>query len=67
MDEFKLIIDELSSELKLLERKGKDFSDIGNTVGFVIGKYFDTQEGFELESFLSGLRHGISLVDGTHD
>ena len=44
-----------------------DLSDVGNEIGIIIAKYFDDEDGgFDKESFLSGLNHGISLTDGTH-
>ena len=44
-----------------------DLSDVGNEIGIVIAKYFnDEDDGFDKESFLAGLNHGISLTDGTH-
>jgi hypothetical protein len=39
-----------------------DESDIGNEVGIVLGKLTPD----EIDNFMSGLRHGISLSDGTH-
>lgn len=43
-----------------------DLGDIGNEIGFAVAKHFSGEMGFDKESFLSGIRHGISLVDGTH-
>lgn len=46
---------------------GCDLGDLGNEIGVAIGKYVDKDKmGFKLESFLSGVKHGVSLVDGTH-
>ena len=42
-----------------------DLSDIGNEIGTIIGQYCD--ETNSIEDFIRGLRHGKSLVDGTHD
>ncbi len=42
-----------------------DLSDIGNEIGLIIGKYLNEEN--TVEDFISGLRHGISLIDGTHD
>lgn len=48
-------------------KNGCDLSDIGNEIGIAIGKYINEDKlGYELESFIAGIRHGISLVDGTH-
>jgi len=44
-----------------------DLSDIGNEIGIILGNYINENEmGYELESFIHGLKHGISLTDGTH-
>jgi hypothetical protein len=42
-----------------------DLSDIGNEIGIVIAKYFDEEN--TVDDFIHGLKHGISLTDGTHD
>jgi hypothetical protein len=42
-------------------------SDVGNEIGIIIAKYFnDEDNGWDVDSFITGLRHGISLIDGTH-
>lgn len=44
-------------------------SDIGNTIGFIIGVAIEEhkdKENFNVEEFLKGFQHGISLTDGTH-
>lgn len=49
------------------EVKGEDegdLSDIGNEIGTVIGKYCDGEN--TIEDFIRGLRHGVSLANGTH-
>jgi hypothetical protein len=44
-----------------------DLSDLGNDIGLNIGKYIDNSKlGYEKDDFISGLNHGISIVDGTH-
>lgn len=51
----------------IVSAKADDLSDIGNTIGIVIGKHLDKKEmGFDKDDFLHGLRHGFSLTDGTH-
>lgn len=60
--------DKLKNELllKLSEIKYKgDISDIGNEIGIVIEKYFD-KESNTLEAFISSVKHGVSLMNGTH-
>jgi hypothetical protein len=43
-----------------------DLSDCGNEIGNMVGsKYKNMTEG-EIENFITGIRHGISLTNGTH-
>ncbi len=55
----------MNSQEDILEDKS-DLSDFGNIIGLAIGEHIDDEMGYELEDFISGLRHGISLKDGTH-
>jgi hypothetical protein len=41
-----------------------DLSDIGNEIGIVVAEYFDEEN--TVDDFMHGLKHGISLTDGTH-
>jgi len=41
-----------------------DLSDMGNEIGIIIAKYFDKEN--TVDDFIHGLKHGISLTDGTH-
>lgn len=67
MENIKHITEELSMVLQNLHYQSGDMSDIGNEIGIVIAKYFNKNKlGFELEDFMAGLKHGISLTDGTH-
>jgi hypothetical protein len=67
VENIKHITEELSTVLQNLHYQSGDMSDIGNEIGIVIAKYFNKNKlGFELEDFMTGLKHGISLTDGTH-
>jgi len=58
---------EISNQLYQINYKG-DLSDLGNEIGVVLGKYIKKKKiGYQLDSFIDGLKHGISLIDGTHD
>jgi hypothetical protein len=37
-------------------------ADIGNEIGIIIGKYISTEMGFDLDSFMAGVHHGIDLA-----
>lgn len=63
MDNFKEILKDLSVSLGNVTYEFGDYSDIGNEIGIVLGKKI-TEEQFD--DFITGLRHGISLSDGTH-
>ena len=44
-----------------------DLSDLGNNIGLNIGHYINSEKlGYEKDDFISGLKHGISIIDGTH-
>jgi len=67
MESIRHITDELASTLSEVPYSKGDLSDIGNEIGIVIAKYFNKNKmGFELEDFTNGLKHGISITDGTH-
>jgi hypothetical protein len=67
MTKFKEILNDLSTELSKVDYENGDLSDIGNEIGIVIGKYINKKDmGYELGSFVSGVKHGVSLTDGTH-
>lgn len=64
---FKNISEEISGSLSNLGYDNGDVSDIGNEIGIILGKYINEKEmGWELDSFISGIKHGISITDGTH-
>jgi hypothetical protein len=64
MEKFNEIIINIKKQLDTAKYNG-DISDIGNEIGIAIGEHIDKEN--TVEDFISGLRHGISLVDGTHD
>ena len=41
-----------------------DLSDVGNEIGIVLGNYIEKEQDFK--DLVHGLRHGISLTNGTH-
>jgi hypothetical protein len=42
-----------------------DINDLGNVIGIYIYECFN--EDYDLGDFLSGLEHGLSLQNGSHD
>lgn len=67
---FDNIKNDIIKELTNMEYTSNCISDIGNEVGVAIGKYTMLENAEELycskDDFISGLEHGISLIDGTH-
>ena len=57
------------NQLENIQWQEGDIGDIGNEVGIAIAEVIkndgaDMDE--KIQEFISGLRHGVSLVDGTH-
>jgi hypothetical protein len=63
MEKFDEVMEDIIFQLSEITYQG-DLSDIGNEIGIVIAKYFD--ETNTVKDFISGLKHGISLTDGSH-
>lgn len=64
MNEFDLIKSHLIDNLTKVPYNNGDISDIGNEIGIVLGHYIKSED--DLNSFISGLMHGISLTNGEH-
>jgi len=64
MTEFEKISNTLVISLANISYKNGDISDIGNEIGIAIGEYLSTDE--ELNDFISGLKHGVTLKNGTN-
>jgi hypothetical protein len=62
---FKQVIEDIKKQLDSIKYDG-DLSDIGNEIGIAIGPHIE-KDGYEETDFVHGVRHGISLIDGTHD
>lgn len=43
-----------------------DISDVGNEVGYAVGKMIENMTQTEIDDFISGFLHGVSLTNGTH-
>jgi hypothetical protein len=67
MKKIQKIKQEIIEQLNKAEYNG-DLGDIGNEIGIIIGKYLsaDKNPGYEFDDFIHGVKHGISLTNGTH-
>jgi hypothetical protein len=64
MDNFAYVIYRIKTQLEKVNYDNGDMSDVGNEIGIALGQYLSTEE--ELNDFIAGLKHGISLTNGTH-
>jgi hypothetical protein len=64
MSEFVEIKNHLIDNLNRIKYENGDLSDIGNEIGIVIGHYIKSDE--DVNDFIIGVKHGISLTDGSH-
>jgi hypothetical protein len=64
------ILDTLIKHLESIKNSAPinhgDLSDLGNEIGIIIGQYTNDEMGYEKDDFVSGVRHGISISDGSH-
>jgi len=66
MEKFENILVELRHKFIDIDYDG-DLGDIGNEIGVVIGKHIEKDiMGYDIKDFNDGLKHGISLSNGTH-
>lgn len=67
MKKFEEIKNEIVEQLNSADYNYEgDLSDLGNEIGLVIGKHISGKLGYDADAFIHGLKHGISLIDGTH-
>ena len=64
MDNFQHILKQIREHMKKVSYDNGDLSDVGNEIGIVLGNYIETEQDFK--DLVHGLRHGISLTNGTH-
>lgn len=43
-----------------------DISDLGNEIGYAVGRIVENMNDTEITDFLHGIQHGISMTNGTH-
>ena len=64
--DFKKIMKEISVKLPTISYDNGDISDIGNEIGIAVGYHIENMTQEEINDLISGIRHGISLTNGTH-
>ena len=63
---FNLVVSELSDRLEKLPYDNGDLSDIGNEVGYILGGIIKDMNDEDVQTFIMGFKHGVSLTNGTH-
>ena len=64
MDNFQHILKQIREHMEKVSYDNGGLSDVGNEIGIVLGNYIETEQDFK--DLVHGLRHGISLTNGTH-
>jgi predicted hydrocarbon binding protein len=64
--DFKKTLTELAEKISMADYKGLDTSDIGNEIGYQLGKILSNMTEDEVNYFITGFKHGVSLTNGTH-
>ena len=64
MNNFTHILNRIKTQLDNVNYDNGDVSDVGNEIGIVLGDVITTES--ELQDFITGIRHGMSLTNGTH-
>ena len=64
MDNFQHIIKQIKEHMEKVSYENGDLSDVGNEIGIVLGNYIENEK--EFKELITGIRHGISLTNGTH-
>jgi hypothetical protein len=63
---FREVFEEMCKTFNEIEYMNGDISDVGNEIGYALGKVLTDLQEDEIKTFIVGLRHGISLTNGTH-
>jgi hypothetical protein len=59
------IANTLKEAVNRMEYTG-DISDLGNEIGVTVGHAYENMTEENINDFISGFRHGVSLTNGTH-
>jgi hypothetical protein len=63
---FREVFEEMCQTFGEIEYMSGDISDVGNEIGYALGKVLENLQEDEIKDFIHGIRHGISLTNGTH-
>jgi hypothetical protein len=63
--EFRDIFEQLCQTFSEIKYNNGDISDVGNEIGYALGKVLENLQEDEIKTFIVGLQHGISLTNST--
>ena len=63
---FKEVFEQMCQTFDEIHYMNGDISDVGNEIGYALGKVLENLQEDEIKNFIHGIRHGISLTNGTH-
>ena len=63
--EFRDIFEQLCQTFSEIKYDNGDISDVGNEIGYALGKVLENLQEDEIKTFIVGLQHGISLTNST--
>lgn len=63
---FQEVLDQIVDNFKEIKYHNGDISDLGNEIGYSVGNALPNLTEEEIKDLIVGLRHGISLTNGTH-
>ena len=65
--DFNSNLNQIAAKLLEVPKYSGDLSDIGNEIGYAIGSVNADLSEYEIKFLISGINHGISLTNGTHN
>jgi hypothetical protein len=60
-ENFKKVCKEISGRFSTLPYDNGDIGDVGNEIGIIVSKHFSDEIGWDKQSFLGSIDHGIKL------
>jgi hypothetical protein len=63
---FKEVFEQMCQTFDEIRYMNGDISDVGNEIGYALGKVLENLQEDEINDFIHGIRHGISLTNDTH-
>ena len=64
--EFGEVFEQMCQTFQEIKYDNGDISDVGNEIGYALGKVLSDLKEDEIKDFIHGIKHGISLTNGTH-